>query len=382
MIKNRKLKIFLINCVFPIFSLVNKIVPKDDKSILIYCANDELNDNSEVLYNYLIVNRYFEKYKIFCSLKNYRNYTSLSKKRVKFISSLSGLWRYMRSGYVFYSMGKLPIKPTKKQMVINMWHGIPLKRIGKLANFNNGEEFFFTFVCAPSEFYKPIMAKAFGCPEENVCICDELKIDRMYNVRKHENKIKLVLWAPTFRQSNYLGYSDSKLSSFLPLINDTDWAELNKFAENINIKIIVKLHAVQTLNGFTEKLYSNLEIYSDYSFRKHGYNLYEFMAQADALLADYSSVYLEYLLLNRPIGFTLNDIDDYKETRGFVFENPLDYMPGEKLYCKSDLLHFLEDIAEEKDIYSNERQRVCNIVHQYKDGKNCERLLKIAGIEK
>ena len=106
------------------------------------------------------------------------------------------------------------------------------------------------------------------------------------------------------------------------------------------------------------------------------------MAQSDALIADYSSVYLHYLLLNRPIGFALSDIKEYGDTRGFVFENPLDYIPGKKLYSKEDLLKFLDDIACGKDRYAEERERVCNLVHQYQDGKNCERLLKIAGIIK
>ena len=382
MIRNRKLKKVLVNCVFPAFSFANKIVPKDDKSILIYCANDNLSDNSEALYKYLIENNYFQKYKIICSLKNYRNYTSPALYRVKFISASAGMWRYMRSNYVFYSMGKLPIKPTEKQMVVNLWHGIPCKSIGKLSHLNNGEEFFFSYVCASSEFYRPIMAKAFGCPEENVCICGEPKTDRLYEVQKLESENKLVLWAPTFRQSEYLGYNDSQSSSLLPLIDDTDWEELNEVAKSKNIKIVVKLHGAQNVNSFTEELYSNLEIYSDNSFHRYGYNLYDFMAQSDALLTDYSSVYLEYLLMNRPIGFTLEDIDEYKDTRGFVFENPLDYMPGEKLYSKEDLYQFLNDIATAKDTYKDDRERVCNIVHQYQDGRSCERILKIAGIEK
>ena len=267
-------------------------------------------------------------------------------------------------------------------MVVNLWHGIPCKSIGKLSNLNNGKEFFFSYVCASSEFYRPIMAKAFGCPEENVCICGEPKTDRLYDVQKLESKNKLVLWTPTFRQSEYLGYNDSQSSSLLPLIDDTNWEELNEVAKGKEIKIVVKLHGAQNLNGFTEKLYSNLEIYSDSFFRKRRYNLYDFMAQSDALLADYSSVYLEYLLLNRPIGFTLEDIDEYKDTRGFVFENPLDYMPGEKLYSKADLYQFLNDLATAKDTYKDDRKRVCNLVHQYKDGRSCERILRIAGIKK
>lgn len=383
MIRNVKIKKILVNKIFPIFTLINRWVPKSENNILIYCANDELKDNSAALYKFLLDNGYFEKYKITVSgAKNLEEIPKIKSNNITFVSKTMGIFWYMRSKYTFYSVGKIPIRPTKKQMVINMWHGIPCKAIGNLSNLNNGDEFFFSYVCASSEFYRPIMAKAFGCPEENVCICGEPKTDKIYAEQKHESTYKLILWAPTFRQSKYLGYSDSHMSSFLPLIDNAEWPELNKVAKSKNIKIIVKLHSAQNLNGFTEKLYSNLEVYSDSAFRRHGYNLYDFMAQSDALLADYSSVYLEYLLLNRPIGFTLEDIDEYKDTRGFVFENPLDYMPGEKLYSKSELFQFLDDIAECRDTYTEERERVCNLVHQYKDGRNCERIISIAGMKK
>lgn len=367
---------------FQFFSFINQILPKNEKTILIYCANDSLNDNSEVLYNYLIENQYYENYKIYCSLKKYKNYTSPNRERIKFISQTSGIVKYLFSKYMFYSMGKIPIKPSKEQMIINLWHGIPLKGIGKLSSINNGEEFFFTYVCASSEMYRPIMAKAFGCPEKNVCICGEQKTDKLYYKKNNISSHKLVVWAPTFRQSAYLGYNDSNMASFLPFIDNTEWDKLNEFVKDKNIKLIVKLHALQDLSGFLEKIYSNLEVYSNSAFTDKGYDLYELMAQSDALLTDYSSVYLEYLLLNRPIGFTLNDIDEYKNARGFVFENPLDFMPGEKIYSKKNLFDFLDNISNGVDGYSEERKRVCDLVHKYKDGKNCARVLEIAGITK
>ena len=380
MIRNKKIKKFLIDTVFPVFTIMNKLIPKNDKSILIYCANDELNDNSKALYEYLIEKKYYKKYKIYCSLKNYKNYESPCLKRVIFISPISGIWQYMLSKYMFYSMGKIPIKPTKKQMVINMWHGIPFKTIGKLSNINNGYEFFFTYVCASSELYRPIMAKAFGCDDSNVCICGEPKTDRLFQAKKIENKYKLIVWTPTFRQSQYLGYDDSKMASFLPFIENNSWYSLNQLLKEKNIKLIAKLHPVQNLNGFKEKIYSNFEIYSDSMFRMHKYNLYELLSQSNALITDYSSVYLEYLLLNRPIGFALGDIEEYQNKRGFVFDKPLEYMPGMKMYNKDDLFAFFDKIAFEIDEYRCERERVNNLVNYYKDGNNCERILRISGI--
>lgn len=56
--------------------------------------------------------------------------------------------------------------------------------------------------------------------------------------------------------------------------------------------------------------------------------LYELIGISDGLLSDYSSVAVDYLLLDRPLGYVLADYNIYKEKRGFVFEDPLEYMPG------------------------------------------------------
>ena len=52
--------------------------------------------------------------------------------------------------------------------------------------------------------------------------------------------------------------------------------------------------------------------------------LYELIGISDGLLSDYSSVAVDYLLLDRPLGYVLADYNIYKEKRGFVFEDPLE----------------------------------------------------------
>jgi CDP-glycerol glycerophosphotransferase (TagB/SpsB family) len=109
--------------------------------------------------------------------------------------------------------------------------------------------------------------------------------------------------------------------------------------------------------------------------RKGGINLYQLIAETDALITDYSSVAFDYLLLDRPIGYTLDDFDEY--TPGFVVENPLDYMPGKKIWSTEDFLEFMSDMANGNDIFADQREKLRNYIHTYQDNRNSARLLDI-----
>ena len=109
--------------------------------------------------------------------------------------------------------------------------------------------------------------------------------------------------------------------------------------------------------------------------------LYSLVREADALITDYSSVYFDYLLLDRPIAFVLEDLGSYRGNRGFVVERPLDYMPGEKIYQKEELFSFLLQVEEGEDGYRQARAQIRDQVNYYQDGKNCERLLQLIHLQ-
>ncbi|MEG0692309.1 MAG: CDP-glycerol glycerophosphotransferase family protein, partial [Oscillospiraceae bacterium] len=115
---------------------------------------------------------------------------------------------------------------------------------------------------------------------------------------------------------------------------------------------------------------------------KSDVQLYHLVSQCDVLLTDYSSIYFDYLLLNRPIGFIIDDIEEYNQKRGFVTKEPLELMPGEKMKTIEELNHFLETIGNHKDEYVEERARVNEIVNQYKDNQSAKRLLNLLEITK
>ena len=99
------------------------------------------------------------------------------------------------------------------------------------------------------------------------------------------------------------------------------------------------------------------------------------------MITDYSSVFYDFMLLNRPLAFTVDDIEQYKSGRGFAVDNP-DYLTaGYKIHNEEELKKFLTDLLNDNDMFSTRREEVNQLVNTYNDGKQCERALKIANIQ-
>ncbi|WP_288177740.1 CDP-glycerol glycerophosphotransferase family protein [Blautia hydrogenotrophica] len=143
------------------------------------------------------------------------------------------------------------------------------------------------------------------------------------------------------------------------------------------------MHPAQDLSRLNPKIrqYRRICFLTNEDMRRRQVPLYSLVKEADALITDYSSVYFDYLLLDRPIGFVLEDLESYEGHRGFVVPNPLDYMPGEKIYCKEELLDFFRKVVNEEDNFKEERKKICDQVNYYQDGNNCARLLELIHLE-
>src|SRR5699024_9340334 len=121
----------IISVIFKVLNIFNNMLYKRTDRIVLY-SNLGFRDNVKAIYDYLIENKYNNKYKIICSINDRKDYKNVSIKNVKFVNNYLGLFYFLTSKYFMYSFGKYPIKPSKKQEVINLWHGSPLKTIGNL----------------------------------------------------------------------------------------------------------------------------------------------------------------------------------------------------------------------------------------------------------
>lgn len=372
--------------IWKIFDILNKIVPKSKKVILLY-SGVEYKDNIKALGDYLFEHNYEKKYKIYLGeYQRTHKKIKIFNKTHRIYNKLCSIFIFLRAKYVFYAFNTLPIYPAKHQIVFQMWHGMPLKTI-----FNYGKEKnnqikydYFSFILATSPFFKTIMSEAVPCNINKVIVCGQPKTDGLFketNIIK-KNNCKLIFWAPTFRQAKYWDQQDAKLESILPLISDNDLEALNEYLKNNNVIIVSKLHPMENCDEDLCIEYSNLFIYSHRSFNKRDLDLYPVLGQTDALITDYSSVYMDYLLLDKPMAFVIDNISEYSENRGFIFKNPQKYMTGPCLKNKDELYEFIRGIADGSDFNEYNRTEANELFNDYeKTESNCKALLKLLGIE-
>jgi CDP-glycerol glycerophosphotransferase (TagB/SpsB family) len=75
-----------------------------------------------------------------------------------------------------------------------------------------------------------------------------------------------------------------------------------------------------------------------------GLQLYELIGASSGLLTDYSSVWIDYLALDRPIGFVVPDEEGYTRGRGFDPPDALDWLPGPRVRSLDDVRAFGEEV--------------------------------------
>lgn len=349
-----------------ILGVLNKILPKFKNRVLFFDSK-EVYLNNYTLFQYMIDKGYNKKYKIYFSMPGIEKY-SKKVENVKYVKGLiKTMFYFLTSKYCFVDTGSMRIKPSKKQVVFNLWHGTTLKCIGfmsKTAEKSLPKNMFnsFTYVSVPSPNYKEIYKKSFNIKEQQIKICSQPRIDLlMATSENYLSKIgidakkykKVVMWMTTYRCSydgrlNHTSKSEWSKTN-LPLIVDMQKIEqLNEFIKEREILLIIKIHHGSVFDQNSIKNLSNIKLIQDEDYIKENVQLYSILSECDALITDYSSVYYDYLMLDKPIGFVVDDIEDYGKMNGFVFENPLEYMPGEKIVNMEELSSFFEKLYTRK----------------------------------
>ena len=379
--KNLALKRILKTSITPVISFINTLIPKSDKKVLLYIPTKRFTYSLGPLKQYLLENGYDKKYKISYGALDFKRFGE--GKWIEKMAKLKTLFSFLVTRHVFYTSGQIPIKPSKAQIVINLRHGnANFKPVGMLGNINNGDEFYFTYLIASSELFIPIMAKEFACPECCIKVAGDPMTDALLKAPQGIYDFsmfkRVLVWVPTFRNSDLMGYKDSNLDTFVPLFDVNDYSELNNVLSKYQIRLIIKLHPIQTVPEKMQRHFSHLSVYSHDEFISSEYELFTLIANSDGLIGDYSSMSLQYLLTDRPQAYVVPDIDDYKNNRGFVFENPEDYMGGHIIKTKDEFNQFIEDFANGNDVYKDKRHWVCDQIFKYKDANSCKRIVELS----
>ena len=238
-----------------------------------------------------------------------------------------------------------------------------------------------------------LYVKSFGCKENQLLISGFPRNDFLFT----DNKLLLqklnvdgvfkskILWMPTFRVSINGRYHDgvARVNNWdLPLFDSVkDLILLNDTLFRLEALLVIKLHPYSTLNNIDLENMTNLKFVTNKSLNEKGVVNYEFVSCFDGLISDYSSVIIDYLLTDKPMAITIDDLDKYSLLRGFGVRNIDDFLIGQKVHNIDDLVSFVKNVSNNNDVFIQERQLAKKKMHHYIDERSTERILSYIGLE-
>ena len=200
--------------------------------------------------------------------------------------------------------------------------------------------------------------KALGIPRMDYYFenhdLNKLKADFCERHNVSQDK-KIILYAPTFRDEEKYN-------------NVFNFLDLEKFNEVLGNEYALALRLHPKIKDFYKADISSNGKYVDVSdFESEQ----ELMLISDMLITDYSSIMIEYCVLDKPIIFFTYDLDSYLTSeRGFYYDFE-STVPGPIVYGTDELIDIIKNDDFDKDKISNFVKTQFDAI----DGKSSERIV-------
>ena len=384
-IKYLKIKDFLSIFIFIITIIPACILKKiNRKEIWLICeSKDTAADNGYHLYKYLKnkdenIKVYYvidKKAKDYRKIKEYGNiiqYGSL-KHWIFYLAATKNI-STQKSGNpnapLFYCLQNSGILKNKR---IFLQHGIT-KDDAEWLYYNNTK--FRLFICGAQKEYEYIKEK-FGYPEENVVYTGFARFDALHNVKINKNQVLII---PTWREwigreKNILGekvvFTDTEyFKKWNGILNNK---KLIEYIEKNNITLYFYLHL--NMQKFSDKFKissKNIKI-----VKKEEYDVQTLLKESALMITDYSSVFMDFAYMKKPIIFYQFDKEEYrrKQYKEGYFSYEKDGF-GPVYEDEESVVNYILTYINNKYLVENkykERMEKFFFIH---DNKNCERIYK------
>lgn len=282
-------------------------------------------------------------------------------------------------------------KPSRHHIHLHLFHGAPMKTLGVMT-LRNGEQIFtlpwknVDYIMSYSETYTtflnaqmlsaPWKYKITGAPRNDFLF----QSDGLSNLSKLLGSAikgkKIIFYLPTYRGSADTKHG-SKNNSNIFGYSEFEAAEFDSFLELNNCKLIFKPHPHEdemARNFINQNNLNNVSIFSNEDLSSNNLELYELLNASDVLVTDWSSVFTDFLLLDRPMIFASADLDEYRVGRGFVVEDFENWVPGPTAFNQAKLQVEISKCLKSKDYFSEKRAWQLKHQHRYKDGNSSQRM--------
>lgn len=279
--------------------------------------------------------------------------------------------------------------------IIQQWHGIGIKRLGiakpvkknilakyrvKIQGILRRYDF---FICSSEENKKRNLKafKQYGINDDNVLNSGQPRNDLFFNYKaedvrrikeKHFEKYnipkgkKVITYMPTFRKDKSKQFLFSKM-------NKEDYNALEKVLKKHNAILLEKVHHQDTEGNIVEDRDSeyiyNIGNYTDIDTQ-------ELLLNTDMLITDYSSCFIDYVLLDRPIIHFAYDYQQYVNEDQGLYYDLYDIAGGDIIKDIGNLITGIDLNFTNVDHGLHMREHTRSKMTEYEDGRSCEKIIK------
>ena len=308
---------------------------------------------------------------------------------VKFVGKNSaGYFNAITSAKYLIINVTLPYYFTKKpeQIFVNTWHGIPLKTLGydtpdgKYSVRNTMHNFLQTdYILSPCRFTTRIFLDSYklrGVYAGRITECGHPRNDLLLNASREgiigklerrgtliDPAKKIILYAPTWKGAGGdVEHAQNDIARY-----DEFCDYLNHHIDTSVYQILIKPHPA------VYKLLSQEERASG-KYISQCVDTDELLSITDILISDYSSLFFDFLLTDRPILFYIPDIDTYREQRGMYFT--LDDLPGPYSCDMDAIARWIGEADQVRRQYAGPYDKMKAWACEFDDGRVCERVIQ------
>ncbi|KQW49050.1 hypothetical protein ASC77_10110 [Nocardioides sp. Root1257] len=259
-------------------------------------------------------------------------------------ASAAGVWAYVRAEAVLFTHGLYGSpKPCARKPIVNIWHGDGPKDIRP--DRTVGARIASTYLVGSTPLFSEFQAAALGVPVDRVLVTGNPRTDQFRQPLERERLAALgitgdfVLWMPTFRRPRAVGAVRVRSSH---TATDAGHEELDVLLDGLarrDLQLVVKPHPMDA----DRRRWSGAVTVDEDDLVAAGVSLYGLLGASAGLVTDYSSVWVDYLLLDRPMAFLVPDRGSYD--RALYPPTILDWVPGEVVDPRDRPFEtFLEDL--------------------------------------
>lgn len=260
--------------------------------------------------------------------------------------------------------------------LIQLWHGFPIKKVVADLKGDPGQQIlsyerYNYFLCSSEEEEHRLMTAFhnWGISADNIIRCGKPRNDIL--TAKNKNYVAEI--KEKFGLAEY-----DKVISYLPTFRDKTGKSVN-FGESIAVESFLQENNFVLLERkhFKDIVIEDTKDMNQCNIKQMNNNIdtQELLLISDLLISDYSSIYIDYLILDRPIIHYLFDGDEYITSNREIYGDFESQFAGKIAYSEKEVIEFIKFYFNKPKFDSDKRKRLLKMSNGYDKKDNREYIL-------